>query len=69
MPHETGKDGAVLLDDVTTVSGLEQAKALIRFYFGTQPITTEDVFKEWGQLYFCLKFDGKVKAIEAPQVR
>jgi len=40
---------------------LAQRKALIRYYFGAEPKSFEDIARDWGQLQFALQFDNKLK--------
>lgn len=44
--------------------GLGQIKALVRFYFHSEPKTIEEIAKQWGELKFALQFDGKLKILE-----
>lgn len=52
-----------------TPNGLAQVKALIRFYFGTQPKSFEETYADWEQLSFALRFAGKIKDVEEPPKR
>jgi hypothetical protein len=57
-------DESPILRDIHSPFGLAQRKALIRYYFGTDPKTFNEIAKEWNQLFFALQFDGKLKIKE-----
>ena len=48
------------------VNGSEQQGALIRFYFGVDPVDMSDdeFYRTWGQLEFALTFEGKFEKRE-----
>jgi hypothetical protein len=52
----------VLIRGALQPYGLAQRKALIRYYFGTDPKTWDEISEQWGQLFYALQFDGKIKA-------
>jgi hypothetical protein len=40
---------------------LAQRRALIRYYFHVEPKTHDELARMWGELFFALQFDGKIK--------